>query len=232
MTKSVVIVGGTLAISAGVVAVILMTRRHDSANDASAPPGEWVPLPAARVKGGTSLEAAIAARRSRREFEDRPLTREQVAQLCWAAQGITDPTNGFRTTPSAGALYPATIFLADADGVFEYDPTGHALRQIIRADVRKRLQAAAHDQASVGSAPACLIIAMNISRTAAKYGTRAERYCLIEAGHIAQNVLLQATADGLTSVPVGAFDDAGVRAILNLSDPWQVVYLLPVGKAK
>jgi SagB-type dehydrogenase family enzyme len=152
-----------------------------------------------------------------------------VSQLCWAAQGITDAQEGKRTAPSAGALYPLCVLVVDRTGVYSYEPRPRALRQVIAGDLRGALQAAAHDQSCVGAAPLCLVLIMDVARTATRYGSRAERYCFLEAGHVAQNVLLQATALGLAGVPVGAFDDHKVATLLHLSAKLRPVYLLPVG---
>ncbi len=190
---------------------------------------ETVRCAAPKTRGGMSVTEAIATRRSRREFRDQRLTPAEIAHLCWAGQGITDPSQGLRASPSAGALYPMTIFVADADGVWEYLPAEHALRLRIEDDVRARLQRAALNQTCVGDAPVCMLIAMNVGRTARKYGEWAERYCLMEAGHIAQNVLLQATAMKLGGVPVGAFNTERVNSILQLPGKLEVVYLLPLG---
>jgi SagB-type dehydrogenase family enzyme len=176
-----------------------------------------------------TLSEALARRRSVREFAQKRLEPGQIAQLCWAAQGITEKGEGFRTAPSAGALYPITVFTVDHEALQEYDPKAHSLRQVIAGDLRGNLQAAAHDQSCVGSAPLCLVIAIDINKSAVKYGDRAERYCLLEAGHVAQNVLLQATAMGLGGVPVGAFDDQRVSTVLRLPKRLRPVYLLPLG---
>jgi SagB-type dehydrogenase family enzyme len=186
-------------------------------------------LPTPQKKGGMSVAEALARRRSQREFADRALSLEHLSQLCWAAQGITDQDQGYRTAPSAGALYPVSVFLVDRDGVYEYEPRQHVLRQVTSGDPRKQLQAAALDQPCVGAARLCLVIAVDVARSASKYGRRAERYCLLEAGHVAQNILLQGTALGLGGVPVGAFDDRKVASILHLPQHLTPVYLLPLG---
>ena len=54
-------------------------------------------------------------------------------------------------------------------------------------------------------------------------------YVHIEAGHIAQNIHLQAVALGLGSVPVGAFHDNTVSSILSLPSNHEPLYLIPVG---
>jgi SagB-type dehydrogenase family enzyme len=191
--------------------------------------GGDIVLPSPRTVDDLSVAEALARRRSHREFADKELSIEQLGQLCWAAQGITDHESGLRTAPSAGALFPLTVFVVDARGVYEYQPERHLLRCHFVGDIRKKLQAAALDQTCVGSAPACLIIAMDAGRTASKYGNRAERYCLLEAGHVAQNILLQATALELVSVPVGAFTDGELVGVLRLPSNLRPVYLLPVG---
>ena len=109
-------------------------------------------------------------------------------------------------------------------------PKGRADEDRLVADLVNDLRDAALGQAYVAEAPVCLVITMNVARSGRKYGERAERYCLMEAGHIAQNVLLQATALGLGGVPVGAFDEERVAAILSMPKGREPVYLLPVGK--
>jgi SagB-type dehydrogenase family enzyme len=193
------------------------------------PDPDTVPLPKPNTSDGMAVAEAIRLRRSVRDFDDTPLDPTAISQLCWAAQGITDPRRGRRAAPSAGALYPMTVLVVDARGVFEYLPHDHALRRIVVGDERKKLQAAALDQESVGGAPMCMVLAVNVDRTAAKYGSRALRYCLMEAGHVAQNVMLQATALGMGGVTVGAFHEERVAAVLKLSADLQPVYLLPLG---
>jgi len=188
-----------------------------------------IQLPKPKLKDGMSLAEALAKRRSHRSFDAKAPSLEQVSQICWAAQGITDSERGFRTAPSAGALYPVTVVLIDTNGVSEYLPGPHALRRTVSGDVRERLHGSALRQTPVRSAPLCVVVAIDIARTAGKYGERAERYCLLEAGHVAQNVLLQATAVGLAGVPIGAFDDHQVAAVLELPGRLRPVYLIPLG---
>ena len=68
-----------------------------------AEPARLSPLPQAKTKGEMSLQEALARRRSVRRFQGEELTAEQIGQLCWAAQGVTEPQWGLRTCPSAGA---------------------------------------------------------------------------------------------------------------------------------
>jgi SagB-type dehydrogenase family enzyme len=211
----------TAAAAAGVLALAVC-------NLAQGPPALSRLPPAAR-QGQVSLEAALAKRRSVRDFKAQALSREQIAQLCWAAQGISDPEKGLRTCPSAGALYPLELYVVTREGVERYVPSRHAMERHLTGDLRARLQAAALKQSSIGRAPATFVITAVVSRTSAKYGARAQRYVLLEVGHAAQNLLLQATTLGLGAVPVGAFEDRAVSAALSLPGDRSVLYLVPVG---
>jgi SagB-type dehydrogenase family enzyme len=192
------------------------------------PVGEEIALPAPRLSGPMSLEEVIAKRRSVREFAPQELTLAELSQLLWAAQGITDP-QGFRAAPSAGALYPLEVYVVTPQGLYRYVPQGHKLVVLSHDDLRVQLWAVSLMQSAVREAPAVIVVTAVYARTAAKYGYRAERYVKLEAGHAAQNVLLQATALGLGGVPIGAFDDAGVQRVLGLPADHEPLYLMPVG---
>ena len=160
----------------------------------------------------------------------RLLSLEQVSQLCWAAQGITQAEQGFRTAPSAMHLYPLTVFVADSKGVYEYQPKPHALRRLDGVTPEEFRKAAGEGPA--GAAPVCLILAIDVEHMKPRSGDKAEQYSLLEAGHVAQNVLLQATALGLGAVPVGGLDEKKVAGAMKLPATLRPVYLLPVGYPK
>ena len=81
-------------------------------------------------------------------------------------------------------------------------------------------------------APAVLVIAAVYERTTGKYGRRGHRYVHMEVGHAGQNVYLQATASGLGTVMVGAFDDKEVRETLGLPASHEPLGLMPVGHTR
>jgi SagB-type dehydrogenase family enzyme len=212
-------------------AVLLCACQSEGANDGGAPQledAEEVELLEPRTSSGASLEAAIAARRSRRDFTGASLTQEQLSQLLWAAQGITGERYR-RAAPSAGALYPLELYVATAEGTYHYLPEGHRLEPWQGEDVREALWRAGLEQEALREAPAVFVLSGVYERTAAKYGDRAERYVHLEAGHAAQNLLLQAVALDLGAVPIGAFHDDQVREVLGLSEEHAPLYLIPVG---
>jgi SagB-type dehydrogenase family enzyme len=185
-------------------------------------------LPAPQRKGPMSLEEALAARRSVREFRREPITDRELSQLLWAAQGITN-LDGLRTAPSAGALYPLEVWVATASGFYHYEPHKHWLTRHLERDLRPDIHRAALMQEAALRAPVVLVIAAVYERTAQRYGERAPRYVHMEAGHSAQNLLLEAVALGLGGVLIGAFNDREVERVLSLPADQKPLYLIPVG---
>ena len=199
-----------------------------SASSATLAQTEEISLPTPRTKGTLSLEEALARRRSIRAYTNKPLSLEEIAQLFWAAQGVT-ATWGGRTAPSAGATYPLELYAAVAEGVYHYLPATHRAVVTIREDRREALWVAGLHQSWIRQAPATFILTALYARTAGRYGARSERYVKLEAGHAAQNLLLQAVTLNLGAVVVGAFDDQAVVTTLRLPEKEEPLYLIPVG---
>lgn len=174
-----------------------------------------------------SLEEVLEKRRSRRSYTPKQLTWDQISQLLWAGQGISGRT--YRTTPSAGALYPLEVYLVIDEGVYHYKPEKHELERTLEGDVRCQLCRAALDQGFIEEAPVDIVIAAVYQRTERRYRERATRYVHIEVGHMAQNIHLQAVSLGLGSVPVGAFHDEQVQKALSLPKDEKPLYIIPVG---
>jgi SagB-type dehydrogenase family enzyme len=198
---------------------------------------EVIKLPEARYDSQVSLESTLQQRRSIRDYLDEPLTLAEVSQLLWAAQGITSP-RGFRTAPSAGALYPLELYLIVgrvtdlAEGIYRYQPHKHELIRIAEENRQSGLASAALGQSSVRDGAIVIVIAAVYEQTMRKYGQRGIRYVHIEVGHAAQNVYLQAAALHLGTVFVGAFHDDEVKKVLNMPDEEQPLCIMPVGKIK
>lgn len=192
-------------------------------------------LPQPRLKSDASLEETLLNRRSVREYAPAPLTLDEVAQLLWAAQGLTAKWGG-RTAPSAGALYPLEVYLVAgnvtglAAGVYRYAPEQHQLVLIRSGDTRHELAEAALAQDWIQEGAVSIVITAVYERTTRKYGERGIRYIYMEAGHAAQNVCLQAVALNLGTVVVGAFHDEDVRNILGIPQNETPLYIMPVGR--
>jgi len=181
-----------------------------------------VQLTEPKLTGPLSFEQALAKRRSVRQFTSQPLKFIQIGQLAWAGQGITEPQKGLRTAPSAGAVYPIELYFATPEGLFVYRPDQHSLEEALNQDVRGRLGA-------VANAPCDIIIAGSERKLVAKFRKEARKYMLLEVGHIAQNIQLQAVCLGLGSVTIGGFDIRGVRKVCRLPKNLEPLYIICVG---
>jgi SagB-type dehydrogenase family enzyme len=196
---------------------------------------ETIKLPQPVYDGKTSLEMAMKERRSVRQYKDLPITLSDLSQILWAAQGISG-AGGRRTAPSAGAQYPLVVHVVAGNvselpaGTYLYKSQDHGLLKIEDGDMRTALGRAALGQSPIKNAAAVLVISALYERTTVKYGERGIRYAHMEAGHAAQNVLLQAVSLNLGAVVIGAFQDEQVRRVLHLPGKEQPLYILPLGR--
>ena len=222
-------------VAVGMTAIWPKNDSQNSLPDSS----EVIMLPEPALKGDVSMEEAIEKRRSIRSFTDESLTAENISQLMWAAQGITDETRMFRSAPSAGATYPLEVYIVTGtdgvrdenipEGVYRYNPLDHSLKQVGTGDVRQDLYSAAIRQSPINTAPVNIIIAADYSRTTARYGDRGIRYVHMEAGHSAQNMYLQTAAMDIGMVVIGAFEDDAIKQILSMPASHDPLYIIPVG---
>ena len=196
-----------------------------------------ISLPPQIKKGKVSVEEAVAGRRSVRGFDPISITLEELATLCWAGQGITNPNCRYRATPSAGATYPIFLYAAlgtgsvvGADaGMYLYVPPDHALETVKDGDCRRALARASLDQVWMSDAAVIFLISADYDKITPRYGRRGITYAHYETGHVAQNIMLEAVALGLGSCAVGAFEDNRVAKEAGLEDDKIPLLLIPVG---
>jgi SagB-type dehydrogenase family enzyme len=200
-----------------------------------------IKLPLPQLEGKMSVEEALARRRSRRAFKDYPLTLEQVSQLLWSAQGITQKggigRTSKRTAPSAGGVYPLDIYLVVGKdkveglkvGVYHYNPLRHSLTIILEEDRRREISQACLDENQIENAPVSLIITAEFSRLTDRFGENRINFVYMEAGHVAQNIYLQVESLGLGTVSMGGIREEDISQALNLPEQHIPLYVMPVG---
>jgi SagB-type dehydrogenase family enzyme len=185
-----------------------------------------------------SLGDAIADRRSVREFISSPLSLEQLSTVLAAAASLTHTRDGyaFRTAPSGGALYPIEIYLlvhnvdSLAPGLYHYQVADSSLETISTGDFSDRIHQASNRQETVGRSPATLVLTARWERITVKYADRGYRYAYMECGAICQNIYLAATAMGLGTCAVGAFDDEDLNEFLGIEPSQEAALLImPLG---
>jgi len=195
-------------------------------------------LPTPGVMNGAPFEEVLRARRSVREYLPEALTLSEVSFILWATQGISEVHEPLRTAPSAGARYPVIIYLITGEGgiedlkegIYRCVPERHSLLLRKEGDYRAELAEASLAQEHVALAPAIIAFAVEFWRTTSRYGERGYRYVWIDVGHAAQNTYLAASALGLGTVGVGAFNDEEVAKVLGLSQKEHPAYLMPLGR--
>jgi SagB-type dehydrogenase family enzyme len=199
-------------------------------------------LPRDFARRSISVEHALESRRSRRRFSGEAISLGTLAKLLYFGDGVVhvaDNDDGsrwyLRTAPSGGALFPIETYLVPlnvsdlVNGVHFYDPSKHVLIELRRGNFLSDLQAGLLLE-NVADAAACLILVASMPRCKFKYGERAYRFALLEAGHIAQNLLLAAECEGLASCPIGGFIDDRLHSLLALDGCEQIaIYVVLVG---
>ncbi len=196
---------------------------------------EIIKLPSPNTKGKMSFEETVNKRQSVRRFSKKNLSTEQISQLLWAAYGnrlLDAVSSASKTVPSAGGIYPMDVWLISHEGFFRYAPEGHKLVLISKEDLRSVLAREALGQTPVSGAAVDVVITTKYEDICSKYGERGILYADIEAGHMAQNIHLQAVSLGLGTVPIGAFNTGGVQKLLKLGEKETPVYIIPVGYPK
>ncbi len=193
-----------------------------------------VQLGTPRWSGGKSIEECLRTRRSCRSYADDPVTLDDASQLLWAAQGVTG-LGGLRTSPSAGAVYPIHCYLVAMNiaglrpGAYAYDPDRHLLSLWKSGDLRKKLVKAAFDQQETEMAGLAVLLTASYGRAKREFGEKGPQLVHMEAGHIGQNFLLQATSLSLGAVGLSKIDNAAMSSTLDLPQADEPVYLLLAG---
>lgn len=187
--------------------------------------GKGVKLPkSAGVK--TALSKALMERHSERDFAEKELSLQELAELLFAAQGVTRGGVGvsMRTVPSAGALYPVGLY-AVVDtvkgveaGAYLYSPEKHTIELRKKGTLYEELADACLGQLMIPAAAVNFVYCYAKERIEFKYGERSEQYALIETGASIQSVALMCSALGIGNVVVGAFSDADVAKVLGVSE--------------
>lgn len=196
-----------------------------------------IKLPKPQYDSNVSIEETLLKRRSIRSYKSEPLAIAEISQLLWSAQGVTN-RKGFRTAPSAGALYPLEVYIAAGNvtdlyaGIYKDYPHRHEIVNTVKGDKRSELCRAGLGQSSIKNAPAVMVFCAVFERVTGSYGKRGIQYVHMEVGHAIQNVCLQAISLGLGSVIIGAFNDYDVKDVMNFELDEHPLLILPVGKLK
>lgn len=202
-------------------------------------PDRYIELPSPRLVGESSLDECLSKTLNQTELTFTSLEIEELSQILWAGQGISDPVLKFRTTPSAGALYPIDLYVKVKEdgvnglkeGLYLFAPEKHALVKKPYTDLNKNLASSiirTDDRKLVEDSPICIVVTADYEITKDKYPNRGVRYVNLEVGCVAQNVYLQAAAFDFT---VSFITEINVTEIQVLLDSETPLMIIPVVKS-
>lgn len=168
---------------------------------------------------------ALSERATSREFSPATLPAQTMSDLLWSAAGINRPDSGKRTTPSARNFQEVDVYVATADGLFLYEPKPHALRLVVKEDLR----GLTGSQAFVKTAPVNLIYVSDASRMGNTNQQDQLVYPAIAAGAMVQDVYLYAASAGLATVVRALVDREALGKAMQLRPEQRIVICQTVG---
>ena len=194
-------------------------------------------------ENGVSFDETIMFRRSVRKYTGKSIPFRSFARMLVMSYGITGSVrydNGedlyLRASPSAGGLYPLEvyIFVFCVDdlqpGLYHYNVRDNLLELIAERDFRTPLIPVMQDQPMVETCSALFCFTYMFERVLVKYRNRGMRFVYLDAGHLAQNISLVASAAGIGSCMIGGFNDYELEALLGVDGFYEsAVYSLVVG---
>jgi SagB-type dehydrogenase family enzyme len=202
------------------------------------------PPDALHLGEGVSVAEAITHRRSHRQFQDTPLTLDEVSFLLWATQGVRHVFEGrvatLRTVPSGGARHPFETYLwvnrvtGLKPGLYRYLPLEHQLC-VLRLDdgLAESVVAACGGQAFAGQSALTFIWTCIPYRTEWRYAVVSAKIIAQDSGHLCQNLYLAAEAIGVGTCAIGAYEQSRMDALLGVDGEDEfVVYVAPVGRVR
>ena len=167
----------------------------------------------------------LRQRHSSREFVPRPLPLHTLSRLLWAAFGINRPLDGGRTAPSARNEQEITIYVAQADGLYRFEPNGLSLQPVLDQDLR----GATGLQDFVAEAPLNLVYVATLLPEA-ELGEQEQMFCAaLDTGFIGQNVYLFCAAEGLSTVVRGWIDRPALAARMGLGPQQRIIAAQTIG---
>ncbi|MFN4197256.1 MAG: SagB/ThcOx family dehydrogenase [Caldimicrobium sp.] len=203
------------------------------------PLAEKIPLKIEQFPETENLFNILTKRRSKRNYNKKPITFNELSLLCYAIQGITGRVGWYllRTAPSAGALYPIETYIVVNTveflpaGLYHLEVKTFTLEKLKDGYFGKILRDLALGQTFFETASCVFIWSAFLRRTLSKYGERGLRYIFMDVAHICQNLLLAAEALKLKACPVGAFLDENFNEFLELDGKEEtVIYMATIGK--
>ena len=180
----------------------------------------------------TTFTDALNSMLYAQSWSNQNLSAQELSQLLWVAYGYSSA--GHRTVPSAYNSYPTKIWFLNATAAYEFIPQTHSVTLKLQGDKRLEIATALGSQNLANASTVFLVI--YDSSLGGDGGAVSHEFPEVEAGAIAQNILLEATAwdlsGNMVSQGLEEWNGAGaasIRNILGLSVSLVPLYAVPVG---
>ena len=187
----------------------------------------------------------LEGRRSVRQYSEQPLSLAELSFLLWYTQGTKKIVGrskkaAFKTVPSAGARHPLECYVAVQrvegmePGLYHYRSLSHQLEKVYgMGDISQKLAEAAYDQEYIKTAPITLIWTAIPERTYWRYPDQAEKYVLLDAGHVCENLYLACGVIDCGTCAIGHYRQQKADQLVGVDGEEElVIYMAPVGKKK
>jgi SagB-type dehydrogenase family enzyme len=195
-------------------------------------------------QNGRTFDEVLSSRRSVRDFADLELDLDDLSKILHQSYGITGELPGkdgfrqdLRSAPSAGALYPAEIYVAVRKvagvepGIYHYNVPHHEIELLIPGDPTEQIYEVCCGQEYVRQTSIVVLISGVLARTKLKYGERGYRYALLDIGHLGQNLYLScASLELAVMTTCGFFDDEANKLLRIDGVDEAVMYVAFIGK--
>lgn len=181
-------------------------------------------------------DALMARRATCRNYDATALPATRLGALLhrvFAYQSVTEDQPGLalakRTSPSAGSLHPIEAYVLAqrvdgvATGLYHYHGGAHALEPLRMLDEREARQLARRfvaGQPWFATAPVQVALVARFARNFWKYRghPKAYRAVVLDAGHLSQTLMIEATRAGLGAFVTAAINEVDIEQAFGLDE--------------
>lgn len=176
------------------------------------------------IRLNISLADTMAKRKTERDYSDYKITLKEVSTLLYYSCGYKKEDPLRKNVPSSGGFNATEIFaiVLSSDeikeGIYYFNAKDNVLNNIVVGNFKEWIKNDAFFQKEWSEASIIFILAANLTRLSQKYLSRVYRLCLLDVGHVAQNLYLTCAALNLKVCEVLGYLEGELEEALNIDD--------------
>lgn len=181
----------------------------------------------------------LLSRRTSWDFSEKNLSTLDLMALLYLSFGISETKERKRTYPSGGQFYSIEIYIVPTkrsiesglfeEKVYKYNVDSEEIVEMHQFDssILNKISASLEvGFFSIDNSQLLIFLVGNDKDISKKYLDLSYRIMLLETGHMAQNFLLTSTYLGISSVPIGGFNENVIKDILKINESKMILYTL------